>query len=64
MNTTEIRKKVAEYMEVGFTLKEAFANIKDSLRVRTKRSGHRLSEICGNNEKRTYSIMEKKFVNN
>ena len=64
MNTTEIRKKVAEYMEVGFTLKEAFANIKDSLRVRTKRSGLRLSEICGNNEKRTYSIMEKKFVNN
>lgn len=63
MNTIEIRKKVAAYMEVGFTMKEAFVYIKDSLRVRAKRSGHKLAEIIGNNEKRTYSIMDKKFNN-
>ena len=48
-------------MEVGFTMSEAFANIKDSLRERRKKSGHKLAEICGNGIKangteRNYSI--------
>lgn len=47
MNTTEIRKKVSDYMEVGFTMSEAFANIKDSLRERRKKSGHKLAEVVG-----------------
>lgn len=64
MNTTEIRKKVADYMAVGFTMSEAFFNIKDNMRQRAKRSGHKLAEICGNNEKRTYSILDKTFKNN
>ncbi len=38
MNTTEIRKKVAGYMEVGFTMKEAFSFIKDSARKSRKTS--------------------------
>lgn len=62
MNTTEIRKKVAAYMEIGFTMSEAFYHIKDSLRERRKKSGHKLAEIVGNNEERTYSIMDKKFL--
>lgn len=48
MNTQETRNKIKAYMEIGFTMKEAFFNIKDSARIRTKRSGHRLAEICGN----------------
>jgi hypothetical protein len=62
MNTSEIRKKVAAYMEVGFTMAEAFEHIKDAMRPRTKRSGHKLAEIVGNNDKGTYSIMDKKFI--
>jgi len=61
MNTTEIRIKVKSYMDLGFTMSEAFFNIKDSLRERRKRSGHKLAEIVGNNDKRTYSIMDKTF---
>lgn len=38
MNTTEIRKKVADYMEVGFTMNEAFANMKDAARKSRKTS--------------------------
>ena len=64
MNTTEIRKKVAAYMEVGFTMSEAFANIKDSSRIRAKRSGHKMAEICGNNENRTYNHFTKSFQYN
>jgi hypothetical protein len=30
MNTTEIRIKVANYMEVGFTMKEAFEGIRNA----------------------------------
>ena len=30
MNTLEIRKKVAAYMEVGFTMKEAFKMMKEA----------------------------------
>lgn len=60
-NTTELRNKVASYMEVGFTQSEAFANIKDSLRVRAKRSGHKLAEFAGNNENRTYNILAKDY---
>lgn len=37
MNTLEIRTKVAEYMRVGFTMKEAFFNIKDSARVSSRK---------------------------
>lgn len=35
-----------------------------NFRERAKRSGHKLAEIAGNNEKRTYSIMDKKFLYN
>lgn len=64
MNTTEIRNKVAMYMELGFTMSEAFFNIKDSARVRAKRSGQKLAEICGNNEKRTYNQFTKEWEKN
>lgn len=38
MNTiTKIRKRVAEYMEVGFTAKEAFKAIRDSKRNEGKK---------------------------
>ena len=63
-NTTEIRKIVAEYISLGFTQEEAFFNIRDSRRTRTKKSGHSLAEICGNNEKRTYNQFTKKFQYN
>lgn len=36
MTITEIRKKVADYMEVGFTMKEAFVNMKDAARKSRK----------------------------
>ena len=52
MNTAEIRKEVAKYMEVGFTMSEAFFNIKDSLRERRKRSGHKLAEVVGTKAQR------------
>lgn len=34
MNTTEIRKKVAGYLEVGFTQKEAFKYIREAARAK------------------------------
>jgi len=37
MNTTEIRKKVAAYIEVGFTMKEAFEGIRDAKRNEGKK---------------------------
>lgn len=37
MNTTEIRKKVAAYMEVGFTMKEAFTGIRNAKRNEGKK---------------------------
>ena len=36
MNTLKIREKVAGYMEVGFTMSEAFANIKDAAKKSSK----------------------------
>jgi hypothetical protein len=63
MTTTEIRNKIKDYMEVGFTMSEAFFCLRDSLRERRKKSGHKLAEIVGNNENRTYSIMNKSFKN-
>ena len=51
-------------MDCGFTMSEAFFNIKDAMRKRAKRSGHKLAEIVGNNDKRTYSILDKTFKNN
>jgi hypothetical protein len=38
MNTTEIRTKVAEYLAIGFTTKEAFCHIKDAARVRSRKT--------------------------
>ena len=38
MNTTEIRKKIADYIEIGFTMTEAFACIKDASRVRSRKT--------------------------
>lgn len=38
MNTTEIRKKVSDYMEVGFTMAEAFEAIKDAARTRSRKT--------------------------
>lgn len=65
MNTiTEIRNLVKEYMSIGFTQKESFDAIRSARRTSTKRSGHKLAEIIGNNEKRTYSILDKKYINN
>lgn len=63
MNTTEIRTTVAEYMKVGFTQSEAFAAIRDYSRTRTKRSGHKLAEIVGNNDKRQFNQVTKQFNN-
>jgi hypothetical protein len=37
MNTTEIRKKVAAYTEVGFTIQEAFAGIRNAKRNEGKK---------------------------
>ncbi len=37
MNTTEIRKKIAAYMEVGFTTKEAFEGIRNAKRNEGKK---------------------------
>jgi|688.fasta_scaffold542641_2 hypothetical protein len=34
---TEIRKKVSDYMEIGFTMKEAFACIRDAKRMAGKK---------------------------
>lgn len=34
MNTTEIRAKVAEYLRVGFTQKEAFQYIREAARAK------------------------------
>ena len=63
MNTTEIRSKVAAFIEVGFTQTEAFAAIRDYSRTRTKRSGHALAEIVGNNDKRQFNQTTKQFNN-
>lgn len=38
MKTLEIRKKVAAYMDCGFTMSEAFVNIKDAARKSRKTS--------------------------
>jgi hypothetical protein len=38
MNTTAIRTKVAEYISFGFTMSEAFENIKDAARVRSRKT--------------------------
>ena len=38
MTYTEIKNKIAAYVEVGFTQKEAFANLRDSLRERSRKS--------------------------
>jgi len=35
-----------------------------SFRERRKKSGQKLAEIVGNNEYRTYSIMDKKYIYN
>ena len=37
MNTTEIRTKVASYMEVGFTISEAFEGIRNAKRNEGKK---------------------------
>lgn len=37
MNTKEIRKKVQAYMEVGFTMKEAFEGMRDAKRNEGKK---------------------------
>ena len=52
--------------ETGFkgTIYDLIMDVDFQLRPRTKRSGHKLAEIIGNNEKRTYSIMDKKFIYN
>jgi len=52
-------------VETGFegTVYDLVMDVHFQLRERTKRSGHKLAEIVGNNEKRTYSIMDKKFIN-
>lgn len=51
MNTLEIRKKVAEYMRVGFTMKEAFANIKDAARTRSRKT-NKVAEAKAASEER------------
>jgi hypothetical protein len=52
--------------ETGFegTVYDLVMDVHFQLRERTKRSGHKLAEIVGNNENRTYSIMDKKFIYN
>lgn len=66
-------ENVKRYMELmlfvcqsGFngTVYDLVMDVHFQLRERTKRSGHKLAEIVGNNDKRTYSIMEKSFTNN
>lgn len=52
MTTTEIRTKVAAYMEVGFTMKEAFACIKDAARVRSRKTS-KVAEAMARAEERT-----------
>lgn len=52
MNTTEIRKKVADYMEVGFTMSEAFANIKDAARTRSRKT-NKVAEARARAEEKT-----------
>ena len=64
MNTLEIRKRIAEYMEVGFTMSESFKCIRNSKRVYAKRSGHKLAEFAGNNENRTFNQLTKEYQYN
>lgn len=51
MNTTEIRKKVNGYMEVGFTMSEAFKYIKESARG-TSRKTNKVAEARAAAEER------------
>lgn len=46
------------------TIYDLIMDVHFQLRERTKRSGHKLAEIVGNNEKRTYDIMNKRFIYN
>jgi len=46
------------------TIYEMIMDVDFQLRPRTKRSGHKLAELVGNNENSTYSIMDKKFTYN
>jgi hypothetical protein len=64
MNTSEIRSRITEYINLGFTMKESFEAYRTARRVSAKRSGHKIAEIIGNNENRTYSILDKKFIYN
>jgi hypothetical protein len=54
------------FLQPGFegTIYDLIMDVHSQLRERTKRSGQKLAEIVGNNEKRTYSIMDKKFIYN
>jgi hypothetical protein len=47
MNTSEIRSKIAAYMEVGFTMSEAFEAIRNSKHM-TKRSGDSIAAAVNN----------------
>ena len=42
MNTTEIRNKVKSQMEVGFTMSEAFENLKEAKRT----SGRKVNKVA------------------
>ena len=56
-------------MEVDFTTSSTWQELLKEVvymhfTERSKRSGHKLAELVGNNENRTYSILDKKFINN
>jgi len=46
------------------TVEELTSDVINNLRVRRKKSGHKLAEIIGNNENGSYSIMDKKWIYN
>lgn len=52
MAISEIRKKVAEYMEVGFTMSEAFADIKDAERTRSRKTNKAAEAKASSEERR------------
>lgn len=67
MTITEIRSKVAEYMRVGFTMEEAFSNIRDAARERSRKTNKVAEARAAASEKNgttEYGSFGKSWANN